>query len=72
LKKRKNLKNFEPTLRRIDDYNGTETKEKKRIIRNVIIGLLVAGGIYSFFFNQFGAVEDEIPNAPHLLKPKGF
>jgi uncharacterized membrane protein YidH (DUF202 family) len=68
LTKRKRLKNFEPNLRQIDDYNGTATKEKKRVIRNVILGLILVGGIYSAFYNYFNSVEDQIPQTQNLLE----
>jgi hypothetical protein len=62
------MKNFEPTLGQIDDYNGTATKEKKRIVRNVILGLIVAGGIYSGFYNYFNAIEDQLPETANLIE----
>ena len=50
----------EPTLGQIDDYNGTETPEKKRLVRNIIIGLLVVSAIYGFVKFSFSTPSDYI------------
>ncbi len=41
----------EPSLDKIDDYNGTETKEKRNIVRLVIIFCLVVGVIFTYLRN---------------------
>ena len=37
------MQNNEPTLDKIDDYNGNESPQKRKIINNVIILCLVMG-----------------------------
>lgn len=54
-----NLKG-EPSLNKIDDYNGKESKEKSRTIKLVIIGLLVVGGIYAGAKYAFSDVNDYV------------
>jgi len=50
----------EPTLSQIDDYSGNESKEKRKIIYSVVFGLLVVGGIYTFFKSHYSHVSDYI------------
>jgi len=50
----------EPTLGQIDDYNGNESPEKKRLIRNIIIGLLVISVVYGFVKFSFSMPSDYI------------
>ena len=38
----------EPTLEKIDDYNGNESKQKRNIIRLVIVLLLVFGAVLTY------------------------
>ncbi|MGB5920423.1 hypothetical protein [Arcobacter sp.] len=52
--------NNEPSLNKIDDYNGKESKSKRNTIRLVIIALLVLGGIYSFFKYDNNQVSDYV------------
>ncbi len=40
------MKNIEPTLKTIEDYNGKESKEKKMTIWIVILTGLLIGAIY--------------------------
>jgi hypothetical protein len=62
------MKSFEPTMDTIEDYNGNESNSKRKIVNFVIIGLLVVGAIYSTAHHFFGVVDDQIPEAPYLLK----
>ena len=39
--------NGEPTLTRIDDYKGTHSNEKKKIIRWVIISGIILGAMFA-------------------------
>ncbi len=39
--------NGEPTLAQLDDYKGTHSDEKKRVIKWVIISGLVVGAIFA-------------------------
>ena len=58
----------EPSLGQIDDYNGTETPEKKRLVRNIIIGLLVVSAVYGFVKFSFSTPSDYIgtPDNPGI------
>jgi hypothetical protein len=58
----------EPTLGQIDDYNGTATPEKKRLVRNIIIGLLVVGAIYGMVKFNFSTPSDYVgtPEKPGI------
>jgi len=53
----------EPTLSQIDDYNGNETPEKKKLVRNIIIGLLIVSAIYGFVKFSFSTPSDYIGTA---------
>ena len=50
----------EPTMSQIDDYNGNESPEKKRLVRNIIIGLLVVSAIYGFIKFSFSTPSDYV------------
>ncbi len=41
------MENNEPTLQAIEDYNGTESKEKKLTIWIVILSGLLIGSLYA-------------------------
>lgn len=55
----------EPTLGQIDDYNGTETPEKKKLVRNIIIGLLVVGAMYGVVKYNFSTPSDYVGTTEH-------
>ena len=40
--------NDEPSLEKIDDYNGKESKEKRNTVKLVIVFCLVVGSIFSY------------------------
>ena len=42
----------EPSLNKIDDYNGNESKQKRVIVRLVVIFCLIVGGIFAYFKNN--------------------
>ena len=42
------LNNGEPSLEKIDDYNGNESKQKRNVIRLVIVLLLVFGAVLTY------------------------
>jgi hypothetical protein len=42
------LNKGEPSLEKIDDYNGNESKQKRNTIRLVVILLLIVGGIFAY------------------------
>ncbi|WP_428024745.1 hypothetical protein [Arcobacter sp.] len=65
--------NDEPSLEKIDDFNGKETKDKRNTVRLVIIGLLVFGAIYSYFKYDNNQVDDYVGTAekPGINVTKG-
>ncbi|WP_121626999.1 hypothetical protein [Poseidonibacter antarcticus] len=40
--------NKEPENEDIEDYNGNESKEKRNIVRLVVIGCLIVGAIFAY------------------------
>ena len=52
----------EPSLNKIDDYNGNESKQKKIIVRLVVVFCLIVGGILTYFKNNDKVYEVEIIN----------
>lgn len=40
--------NNEPSLDKIDDYNGNESKQKRNTVRLIVILLLVLGAIFAY------------------------
>lgn len=55
----------EPSLNKIDDYNGKESKQKRIIVRLVVVFCLVVGGIFTYFKNNDKVYEVEIINQQH-------
>lgn len=43
--------NNEPSLEKIDDYKGTESKQKRNIVRLVVVFCLVVGAIFAYLKN---------------------
>ena len=41
--------NNEPSLDKIDDYNGNESKQKRNTVRLIVIFCLVVGAIFAYF-----------------------
>lgn len=52
--------NGEPTLSKIDDYNGKESAAKRWTVRLIVIGLLVLGAIYVGIKSQYSFVDDYV------------
>ena len=50
----------EPSLNKIDDYNGNESKQKRVIVRLVVIFCLIVGGILTYFKNNDKVYEIEV------------
>ena len=50
----------EPSLNKIDDYNGNESKQKRVIVRLVVIFCLIVGGILAYFKNNDKVYEVEV------------
>ncbi|MCK5855758.1 MAG: hypothetical protein KAG56_11100 [Sulfurovaceae bacterium] len=55
----------EPTLGQIDDYNGNETPEKRRLVWGIIIGLILIGVIYTFVQSNASTPNDYVGTAEH-------
>jgi len=53
------MRDFEPTLESIEDYNGKESREKKLTVRLVILSGLLVGAIYGWLQSN-AAVSDEL------------
>ena len=43
------LNNSEPSLEKIDDYNGNESKQKRNTVRLVVIFCLLVGAVIAYF-----------------------
>ena len=43
------LNNGEPSLNKIDDYNGNESKQKRNTVRLIVVFCLVVGAIFAYF-----------------------
>lgn len=55
--------NNEPSLDKIDDYNGNESHEKNKIVKLVIAGLLIIGGIYAGIKIMYNDYSDYVGTA---------
>ena len=53
------IKNVEPTLETIEDYNGKESKEKKMTVWIVILSGLLIGAMYGII-NANSSVSDDL------------
>ena len=62
------MENFEPSMQQIDDYHGQESQEKSKTVKTVIFALLLIGVVYTIAHHVFGTVDDQIKDAPYLLK----
>jgi len=51
---------MEPTLHNIEDYNGNESPQKRRIVYIVVAGLLAIGLGYTLIKNS---VDSNMPNS---------
>ncbi len=38
----------EPTLEKIDDYNGNESKQKRNTVRLIVLILLIIGAFFTY------------------------
>ena len=56
--------NNEPSNDKIEDYNGNESKEKRNIVRLVVIVCLVAGGIFAYL-NMNSMPKDYVGTQEH-------
>jgi len=53
------MKNLEPTLDTIEDYNGKESKEKRMTVWIVILSGLLIGAVYAII-NANSSVSDDL------------
>ena len=53
------MKNLEPTLDTIEDYNGQESKEKRMTVWIVILSGLLIGAVYAII-NANSSVSDDL------------
>jgi len=57
----------EPTLKTIEDYNGNESKDKRKTIWIVILSGLLIGAIYGII-SANSSVSDEIKTQTNITK----
>ena len=55
----------EPTLGQIDDYNGNESPEKRRLVWGIIIGLILIGAIYAVVKSNISTPSDYVGTTQH-------
>lgn len=62
----------ELTLSKIDDYNGKESKEKRNIVKLVVVFCLSVGAIFSIIKYNNSQVNDYIgtKDAPGIIPSK--
>ncbi|WP_295418911.1 hypothetical protein [Sulfurovum sp.] len=61
------MQNAEPTLEKIEDYNGKESKEKRKTIWIVILSGLLIGALYGVL-KANSNVSDELPVQTNITK----
>jgi hypothetical protein len=64
----------EPSMSKIDDYDGNESEEKRNIVNKIILGLLVIGAIYGVirFTNNSVSDYNGTSQNPGINTTKGF
>jgi hypothetical protein len=61
------MKSIEPTLKTIEDYDGNESKDKRKTIWIVILSGLLIGAIYGII-SANSSVSDEIKSQTNIMK----
>jgi len=61
------MNSIEPTLKTIEDYNGNESKDKRKTIWIVILSGLLIGAIYGII-SANSSVSDEIKTQTNIMK----
>lgn len=61
------MKNNEPTLRSIEDYDTLKGSKKRIVWTVILIGLLI-GAIFSGAKIYYGEVDDALPTADSIAK----
>jgi|GEM_PF-3164669 len=64
------MREFEPSMKTIEDYNGNESKSHRRTVNIAIVSMLIVGAIYGVIHNSFNSVPDQFPNSQNLLELK--
>ena len=64
----------EPSMSKIDDYNGNESPSKRKTINTIILGLLVLGAVYAGIRYANSSVSDYngTPDKPGINTTKGY
>ena len=47
-----NIEDNEPSLEKIDDYNGNESQSKKNTVRLVVLAILIVGAVLAYIRND--------------------
>lgn len=58
----------EPSLEKIDDYNGNESKQKRNTVRLVIIFCLVVGGFLAYLKSTSVELEPAVNQEQNIKK----
>ena len=61
------MKSIEPTLKTIEDYDGNESKDKRKTIWIVILSGLLIGAMYGII-SANSSVSDEIKSQTNIMK----
>ncbi|HIP02832.1 MAG TPA: hypothetical protein EYG75_04895 [Campylobacterales bacterium] len=54
------INNEEPSLEKIEDFNGRGSEEKKRTVNLVIVASLFVGAIYTVVKVNYSTVSDQL------------
>ena len=57
----------EPSLEKIDDYNGNESKQKRNTVRFVIILCLLVGGLFAYL-KSTSVTPEPVINQEQVIK----
>ena len=58
----------EPSVEKIDDYNGNESKQKRNTVRLVIIFCLVVGGFLAYLKSTAVELEPAVNQEQNIKK----
>ena len=61
------LNNGEPSLEKIDDYNGNESKQKRNTVRFVVIFCLLVGGLFAYL-KSTSVTPEPVINQEQVIK----
>ena len=57
----------EPSLEKIDDYNGNESKQKRNTVRFVVIFCLLVGGLFAYL-KSTSVTSEPVINQEQVIK----